>query len=268
MIANAFPFSIFPGINKYTLIVVVPVSLLILGLRLYRDFRLRNELSNFTILPTEELIEEERIYEIGQIVNGDFSFNDLVATIAVKRINNIEFKDEVENIIQSYEKKTLFDILLVNEQAPDKEDLYLEFANILVEEGLFKYNPYKFLNRELQYISPLMFLILIYGYLSTTGDKVNFAENIFLGVSWGIVFVIALIKIGAFFLHENYIKTAPKKAKILGLRMYLKTTEYYKVRHDEKSFKKYLPFLISLGVHFDHIDEMIEYVDEHHPVVH
>src|SRR5690606_29536363 len=114
--------------------------------------------------------------------------------------------------------------------------------NKLIQDNLIAFNP---LVASIA-ISLIMVIILILCYVRIIPLPSDLAFGfLVLGLSFALI---------PFIYSENLKKNISIKRKILGFKMFLKTTEYYTVKKDEKKFRELMPYFILFRIHMDHLD--------------
>lgn len=247
---------------RISLLIFAPISFLLAIGILYRMNKKRLEMMKYTVVPDSKIPSDLDIFEIGMLIDGRFDQSDLFSGLAYKKLNNAKFSGEIESILYDYTNKKLKDVsYYLNEKSKSKQEeqfyhISYKMLNILKRDGYISFNPVN---------ASVIFLILSFipfTFVKFANDLNIDISSDFREVVFGVAALGIFFALSTFFFHENYKKIIPIRVKIMGLKMYLKTTDYYRVKHDEKRFEEVIPYMISLNIHHKYLDDMIEYVDK------
>ncbi len=240
---------------------VIPLILFIILFLLtwYRRYKADGMIKNIIIIP-EFNPGNLKFYEVGALVDREITNKDIVALAVYYYLNPGEVKDQIEkDIYEKYcNKEGLMNIkkyLLGEEKNNDvkfKSGFTSGLCSKLIKDKFFVYNPFALRLGAFGTGSlPFAFTALFNKILSLP----PFLKDITLS-SFVIGSFIALF---AFEFHERLDRVIEVRKKILGYKMFLKTTDYYKVKKDKATYEKYMPYFILFGYYKNEGDDMLEY---------
>ncbi|MCA9386837.1 hypothetical protein KC669_02260 [Candidatus Dojkabacteria bacterium] len=239
------------------------IALICVGIGYYiREVKKRKIWSRHTIVPDSKIPEDLNVYEIGMLNDGTFGQEDIFATFAALRLGYID-KDLTDlKPYRKFEDKSLQEInryLNPNTKQGQNENSRVQFSTgiyaKMVRDKYFAYDPravFAF------FLTVAGFCLLFNSLLDEFADN-RFYDLNFITFSFAIAFFI--LGISAPFFHENFERVLPIRLKLEGLKMYLKTADYYRIKHDEKRFEEIIPYMLALRLNINYIDDMIEYID-------
>jgi hypothetical protein len=225
----------------------------------YRQIKLWSLTNQINPIPVYDK-PEFKLYEVGILIDGKLHDRDFVAAIAEIILHPEMSLDLLqEGIKAKMTTKQVLDSILVSLSNSKYGDLSQDHTKRLYENkvysemvrsGYFAYNPL---------IIRLVAVLLIVLFLAI--DLAFFASNLIISdwqiLSMGLLGTVALFSHS---FHLNINKVVKARSLLLGYRMFLKTTEFYKVQLDNDAYRKHIPMLIALGVHTDQWPRLLEYL--------
>lgn len=253
----------FYNIPIHTTVIALSIYILLFVLAHYRLIKTYLFMQKAVVIP-EFKLKNLKHYEIGPIYSGRLRTIDLMATLAYCRLNSGKEKfDIVEQQIVSHYKVGDFLNLRGIVTSP-KGHTYVQILKKIVQpiyrklkqDKLFAYNP------RLVALAGSIIALLLVGIAPAIWISLGRSPIIYF-----ICFIVMLVGLLAYIavvfsedFCENLKNILPMRRDLLGYKMFLTTTEYYRIEQDKELFAKLIPFFISLGARKDKLKEMIKRV--------
>lgn len=235
----------------------------------YRYFAYVSEHKSTTIIPDKTLPDLE-IYEVGALYRGTITDEVILATAIHYKLNTEPASSQTElELIRLLEVVDIHQLANTVLHKSNSGRDYRKIVSILtgvmykdlIRDGFFVFNS-RVVTNSMVALGSLVFWL--FAFLSQKTDLYEFPGSLIVWVLYFIGFGGILIGIYAPLASQNYSLTGDTLRMIAGFRMYLITTDYYKIKYDRELFEKFLPLMIVLGVHTDKLDDMLAYIKNRH----
>lgn len=243
------------------------VFLLFSLLSFLKDLRAKSILNDLPVIPEYDA-DEVSFYETGMLIDSEFDYKDILATVVYYNLN----KDKKENlgevgrnITRKFDSwKEVIKLRWDIENGKDYPKKYYKaladfrdpIINGFIKQGYYRYNPHKVRLAALVSSGIVVFLAIILLNLATTPTTLL----TFRLVLFFVLFIPTVVILFAFSFHENTKNISKVRRKLLGFKKYLTTAEYYRIKKDKKVYEELIPYFISLNIFEDEWKDMIEYL--------
>ena len=249
-------------ISMLPFFIVMFTSIVLIG---FRTIIQGLHLKKLIIIP-EFNLGEIKFYEFAALADNEISTTDIAAISSYYYLNEVDLDNSFEKKIKEEFGNKDFLKKALNILHPPKSAKIFESASLILnfifgtenlkalslliykklkKEGFYVFNP--------ALVSRIILIALIIIIVILYFAKIN-TEILLALTFFGFIFPLL-----PYYYSENLKKVMPLRRKLLGFKMFLKTTEYYKVKKDEVTFKKYIPYFILFGIHVSHTTEMVNY---------